>query len=56
VTKAIVYSDKIVSIFVLKMRFTLLFLIIGAFMGKANYDYSPNATISLNLNEVTLLK
>lgn len=54
--KAMVYSDKTVSKSELKIKFTLLFLLIGFFMGKANYDYFPNAKISLSLNEVTLLE
>jgi TonB-dependent receptor-like protein len=54
--KAMVYSDKIVSRSELKMKFTLFFLLIGVFMGKANYDHSPNAKISLDFNEVTLLE
>jgi TonB-dependent SusC/RagA subfamily outer membrane receptor len=54
--KAMVYSDRIVSRSELKMKFTLLLLLIGVFMGKANYDYSPNAIISLDLSEVTLLE
>jgi carboxypeptidase-like protein/TonB-dependent receptor-like protein len=54
--KAMVYSGKIARSFELKMKFILLFLLLGAFMAKANYDYSPNAKISLDLNEVTLLE
>ncbi len=54
--KAMVYSDKIARRSELKMKFILLFLLMGAFMAKANYGYSPNVKISLNLNEVTLLE
>lgn len=51
-----VFFEKIASNFELKMKFTLLFLFIGVFTGEGNYDYFPNAKISLSLNEVTLLK